>query len=298
MRAPWRGWLTGLALMTAIVMTAVSVPPGHASAEDVAALATIAWGGEVSLMSRPAGRKIVTTLAPGTTIALLEGPTGEGWYKVDPIALPEARPGWLHTDQIAFDRFVRVMWDLPLLAQPSETSGVITWLRHGVVLTITGPQHGDYLFVRYGDLAGFVARPGLAASPGPATDPYAERWVDVNRSTGEVRLMIGETVVDTFVASLSRDQGEGFYATATGTYFVYEKIAGLTYTPYANAYIMYWAGFDPSRFNGFHSWTMDAYGNVIDGGWGPTAGCVATEPSAAAVIFDFVEIGTRVVIHW
>ncbi|MER3436919.1 MAG: hypothetical protein C4346_04540 [Chloroflexota bacterium] len=298
MRAPWRRCLAGLMLTAAIVMATVSAPPPHASAEDVAALATIAWGGEVSLVSRPAGRKIVTTLAPGTTVALLEGPIGDGWYNVDPIALPEARPGWLHADQIAFDRYVRVMWDLPLFAEPAESAGVVTWLRHGVVLTITGPRQGDYLFVQYGDLAGYAYQPALAADAGPATNPYAERWVDVNRSTGEVRLMIGDTAVDTFQASLSRDQGEGFYATAIGTYYVYEKIAGLTYTPYANAYIMYWAGFDPSRFNGFHSWTMDAYGNVIDGGWGPTAGCVATEPSAAAIIFDFVEIGTRVVIHW
>lgn len=299
MRMDVTRWLAGLVMAAAILASAGGArPTGVASAEGVPALATIAWGGDVSLVSRPAGRKIVATLAPGTTIALLEGPVQDGWYKVEPPAFPEARPGWLHADQIAFDRFVRVVWDLPLLAEPAESAGVVTWLRHGVVLTIAGSLQGDYLFVRYGDLAGFAYQPGLSADAGPATNPYAERWVDVNRSTGVVRLMIGDTVVDTFQASLSRDQGEGFYATATGTYYVYEKIAGLTYTPYANAYIMYWAGFDPSRFNGFHSWTMDAYGNVIEGGWGPTAGCVATEPGAAAIIFAFVDIGTRVVIHW
>jgi L,D-peptidoglycan transpeptidase YkuD (ErfK/YbiS/YcfS/YnhG family) len=43
---------------------------------------------------------------------------------------------------------------------------------------------------------------------------------------------------------------------------------------------------------------MDAAGNVVDGGWGPTGGCVATRPDIAAIIYDFVDIGTRVEIHW
>jgi hypothetical protein len=29
---------------------------------------------------------------------------------------------------------------------------------------------------------------------------------------------------------------------------------------------MYWTDFSPDRDNGFHAWTMDKYGNVIDRG--------------------------------
>lgn len=274
-------------------------PVAAATTAAILAYAAPSTDGVVELRARPGeDRKVVTTLAPGTMVEVLEGPTAEGWYRVAPVRFPEARPGWLRADHLVFNHFVRATSDLNLLAAPSEQSTVVTWVRRGIVLTVVGPGTGEYLLVRYGDTVGYAPAPALRASDGPATDPFAERWVDVNRSTGEVRLMIGETVVDTFQAAVSADQGEGFYATATGTYAIYEKIAGLTYTPYANAYFMYWAGFDPTRFNGFHSWTMDAYGNVLDGGWRPTAGCVATAPADAKVIYDFVTIGTRVEIHW
>ena len=81
------------------------------------------------------------------------------------------------------------------------------------------------------------------------------------------------------------------------TLYISSKIADLTWTPYARNYFMYWAGFDPGRENGFHSWTMDYTGRVIPGGDGPTWGCIATSPEGAAEIYAFVEIGTRVEIH-
>jgi hypothetical protein len=130
------------------------------------------------------------------------------------------------------------------------------------------------------------------------TDPAGERWVDVDRTTQVVRLCIGETAIAAYDAAMSRDQGEGFYATAVGSYAIYQKLPGLTYTPYADAYFRSWAGFDPERFNGFHSWTMDADGVLLPGGGGPTSGCIATPPQIAATIFDFVELGTRVDVHW
>jgi hypothetical protein len=128
--------------------------------------------------------------------------------------------------------------------------------------------------------------------------PQGERWVDVNRSTHEVHLMIGETVVETIAAQMSWSTGEDFFATASGTYFIYDKDVGLNWSPYAKAYIAYWAGFDPGRDNGFHSWTMDWSGWVEPGGASPTLGCVATAPEDAAKIWSFVDYGTRVEIHW
>ena len=128
--------------------------------------------------------------------------------------------------------------------------------------------------------------------------PRGERWVDIDRTTREVRLMIGETVIETIPAQMSPDGENGFYSTATGTYYIWDKDVGLNWSPYAEAYIAYWAGFDPVRDNGFHSWTMDANGRVEPGGNGPTLGCVATTPEDAAKIWSFVDYGTRVEIHW
>ena len=142
-----------------------------------------------------------------------------------------------------------------------------------------------------------VGRPTVAAIE-VLGQPTGEHWVDVDRSSQTVRLMVGGTAVKKFDASMSADNDNGFYATAVGHYSIYSKTASLTYTPYAKAYIMYWAGFDPSRDNGFHGWTMDHLGNVIPGGTGSTWGCVATAPEDAAQIYSFVELGTRVEIHW
>ncbi len=67
---------------------------------------------------------------------------------------------------------------------------------------------------------------------------------------------------------------------------------------WGKAFIEYWMAFDGERSNGFHSWSMDANGNVIPGGDGLTGGCVALEPGAAAAVYDWAPIGTRVEIHW
>jgi hypothetical protein len=103
---------------------------------------------------------------------------------------------------------------------------------------------------------------------------------------------------NTFWGSLGFDTSEnGFYSTAVGTFYVTRKYKDLAYTPYADGFITDWVAFDEYRDNGFHSWTKDAYGNVVPWGAGKTGGCVALEPSAAAAVFDFSFVGMRVVIH-
>jgi L,D-transpeptidase catalytic domain/Bacterial SH3 domain len=293
----------GRVVAALFVLACTAVLAGNSPREARAAngfpvYATIATTGAVKLHSKPGQhRAVVTTLAPGTEVKVLDGPSGSGWYKVDAVDL-KAKSGWVRSDELHFDRYVRAASDLNLFDGPGHGNARVAHVRHGIVMRVIGPGKGDYLLVRYGDATGYVFVPTVTASRGPATDPHGERWVDVDRSTHEVQLMIGSTVVDTFDASLGRDRGDGFFATASGTYSIYSKVAGLSYTPYANAYIEYWAGFDPNRDNGFHAWTMDANGYVIPGGDGPTGGCVATNPQDAAVIFDFVDIGTRVEIHW
>jgi hypothetical protein len=113
-----------------------------------------------------------------------------------------------------------------------------------------------------------------------------------------VTLFAGDEVYAVYWGSVSYDTADGdFYSTASGTYYVYDMYEPLTFTPYANNYFTHWVGFDPDRSNGFHSWTRDASGAVIPGGDGPTAGCVALEPSAAAAVYAFSYVGMRVEVH-
>ena len=126
-----------------------------------------------------------------------------------------------------------------------------------------------------------------------------ERWVDVNRSASQVTLFEGDSAVGMYWAATSEDTSDdGFYATAVGTWSVQEKVADLTWSEYAQAYIADWVGFDPDRENGFHSYSLDSYGNVLENGAAPTLGCVALSPEAADHLYQFVDIGTRVEIHW
>ncbi len=136
-----------------------------------------------------------------------------------------------------------------------------------------------------------------ASAPAPAAST-AERWIDVDRSTGLVSLFEGDVVIAQYWGSLGFDRSDdGFYSTAVGTFYVYRMHQPLHYTSYADAYITDWVGFDPERFNGFHSWTRDGDGNVLPNGAGLTAGCVGLEPSAARAVYDFSSIGMRVEVH-
>jgi hypothetical protein len=181
---------------------------------------------------------------------------------------------------------------------PAEITGLDLFASAGPMTAFTQELAVDVadgqLDLRFSATAG---RPTISAIEIIAT-PSGEWWVDVNRSSGIVTLMIGATPVGAYGAALSGNNDESYYATASGTYYVYSKVAGLAYTPFAKAYIMYWVGFDSWRQNGFHSWTMDYLGYLEPGGNGPTLGCVATTPEVAAVIYSFTTIGTRVEIHW
>src|SRR5690606_23744672 len=138
---------------------------------------------------------------------------------------------------------------------------------------------------------------GEVAAPAPAPEP--ERWIDVNRSTGAVSLMIGDSVQATYWASLGWDtSADGFYSTAVGTYYIYGFDYSNHYTPFADAYISHWIAFDPVRFNGFHSYSKDADGNILPNGAGLTGGCVALAPGDIDAVFAFAEMGMRVEVHF
>lgn len=156
----------------------------------------------------------------------------------------------------------------------------------------TGWAYGAYLSVD-GVLGAEADGVGSVASNEP------EHWIDVDRGGHTVTLMIGDTPVNSFYASMGKDKSaSGFYATAIGTYYVFSKYKGLSWTDWGQVYIEDWVGFDQERDNGFHSYSMDSHGNVLPNGDGPTGGCVATAPSDAAVIYQFATIGMRVRVHW
>jgi len=159
-----------------------------------------------------------------------------------------------------------------------------------------GWAHGNYLIVN-----GKRGWKGDAPSTGGGSysQPAVEKWIDINRSSSTVTLFEGDSAIATYYASLGWDTSDqGFYATASGTFYIYAKNADLTWTEWGQAYITHWMAFDSERANGFHSWSMDANGNVIPGGDGATGGCVALAPDQVAHIFNWAPEGTRVEVHW
>jgi hypothetical protein len=197
--------------------------------------------------------------------------------------------------------------ELNLRAEPgtwAEVSGVV-WGGEWVEL-LDGPTGEGWWWVAAGDRAGwadgaFLAVDGVAfgGEAGSGWDVGGDRWVDVNRSSGMVTLFAGDAPVNGFWAAMGADgSADGFFATAVGSWSVYEKTEGLAWTDFGGGFITHWAGFDPNRLNGFHSFLLDENGWPIAGGDGPTGGCVALDPWAAAELYWFVSVGTRVEVHW
>jgi lipoprotein-anchoring transpeptidase ErfK/SrfK len=197
---------------------------------------------------------------------------------------------------------------LNLRTEPGTWAPVVGQLGQGERLALlAGPTPDDWYQVQAGDQTGWAYGGGLALNGADdalgqetlgAADG-AEPWVDVNRSTQTVTLYEGDVVVAAYWAAMGRDTSDdGFFATAVGTYYVYEKYGGLSWTDWGGAWVGAWVGFDPARLNGFHTYLMDMAGQVIPGGDGPTGGCVALAPTAADQLFAFVSVGTRVEVHY
>jgi hypothetical protein len=198
----------------------------------------------------------------------------------------------------------------PLMVHPTDQS-VIDWMPvDSAVDVLFGPYEGMYE-VRYYGVDGWVWAENLSLGGAPAAvggggggdvaapDPGPERWIDINRTTGAVSLMVGDSVQATYWASLGWEtSADGFYATAVGTYHIYGFDGSLHYTPWADNYISHWVAFDPVRYNGFHSYTKDASGNIVANGDGSTGGCVALAPGDIDAVFAFAEMGMRVEVHF
>jgi hypothetical protein len=197
---------------------------------------------------------------------------------------------------------------LNLRAEPGTWAPVVGQLWQGERLVLlNGPTPDDWYHVQAGDQTGW-AYGGLLAVDG--ADPVlsqgglgvthtTERWVDVNRTSQTVTLYEGDVAVAAYWAAMGSDPtDDGFFATAVGTHYVYEKYGGLSWTDWGGAWVDDWVGFDPARLNGFHTYLMDIAGQVIPGGDNPTGGCVALAPTAADQLFAFVSVGTRIEVHY
>jgi uncharacterized protein YraI len=249
---------------------------------------------------------IVNQMWQGEPVTILDGPTSDGWYQVSYYG----QVGWAYGAYLGFGDggwggggvggmgvSAWVNTDaLNMRAGASTATAVLDVLYQGEEVLVTGGDVNGFVPVSAHGINAWVWS-GYLAWDGPvASGP--EHWIDVDRSSRTVTLYVGDEPIASYRASLGFDPSpDGFYSTAIGTYYVYSKYGPLSYTPWADAYITYWVGFDPSRVNGFHSWTMDENGNVLPWGDGLTGGCVATEPSAAKEIFDFAYIGMRVEVH-
>ena len=204
-----------------------------------------------------------------------------------------------------------------LFVHPSNLSPILYMDEGTPVDVLYGPHDGLYeiryygtdgwIWAEYLSLDGYVAPAGNygGGEEAPVTNDTAvaagtdEHWIDVDRSSGLVQLMIGNDAIAGFWGSLGWEASDdGFYATAIGTYYVYGFDYGLHYTEFAGNYITHWVAFDPVRYNGFHSYTKDQNGDVVPNGAGRTGGCVALAPGDIDQLWDFAQMNMRVEVHW
>lgn len=223
--------------------------------------------------------------------------------------------GWLVPTNVAAGQAATIVTPgAPLFADHDDFT-VLEWMDEGTRVDVFYGPHNWLYEVRYHGTVGWTwsenisvdgesgGSGGSAAASSPSSSSSSrssggEHWVDVNRSTGQVTLYEDSEALHVFWGSLSRDPSDGYYATASGTYYVFVKNSALTYTPFAENYITHWVGFDEYRRNGFHSYTKDASGSIIPNGAALTAGCVALGPGEIEILYDFAFVGMRVEIHW
>ena len=312
-----------MTLCLVVAALLVGMRPGAVDGAWTAVVSTDA----VNVRAEPgAWSDLIGVLPGGEWVEVWRGPTGDGWYQI----AYAGGGGWVYGEYLSFDgdwsAGAGSSWSgggggdgggggggstawvdtdaLNVRASASTDAAVYDLVAYGAGLTVTGGEVNGFVPVAYDGgsgwvWSGYLRWDGPPAGGAPSAAPVAERWIDVDRSSQRVTLFVGGEATASFWGAMGFDpSSDGFYATAIGTYYVYAKTGYLTWTPWAQAYIEDWVGFDPSRENGFHSYMMDEWGNVLPEGADPTGGCVAVDPWGSQQIFDFAEIGMRVEVHW
>lgn len=216
-------------------------------------------------------------------------------FAASPAPVAAASDGYIDTDV------------LNLRESPGTDGSIIAVMWEGEPVTVYEGTYYDgwYLIDYQGQVGwangGYLSINGIRgwASEQVVAGPAAERWIDFDRSSQTVTLYEGDFAVASYWGAIGWDtSADGFFATALGTYYVYSKYEPVSWSDWGQTYIRYWVGYDPARSNGFHSYSVDANGDVVPGGDGETGGCIALDLGAAAAVFDFATIGMRVEIHW
>jgi uncharacterized protein YgiM (DUF1202 family) len=292
----WRGVLVVLFVCSLLI-------PGLQSAR--AASDAYVSTDSLFLRSDPSSdAEILDEMAFGAYLAVIDGPADGNWYFVD----FQGTQGWASGDYLSFGNApeasvggsggtVWVATDaLNVRTDADQSAGILGIVGQGDQLQVVGDSINGYYPVEFAGTTGWVAAEFLSWAP---VGSGSENWISVDRSSSTIALMVGDDAVATYTAQMGMDDSaDGYYATALGTYYVFVKNADLTYTKYAKGYITYWVGFDPERANGFHSWLLDKNGYFLEGGDGPTGGCVSLEPTFAQAVYEFATVGMRVEVHW
>ncbi len=321
----WSGWHRRLAVI-AIVGLLVGMSAGVAPTPGAAQTVATVDADQLNLRAEPGTWSwVMAQLGYGDAVSLLAGPTEDGWYQVQageqigwahgwfllvegsPAANPPAESGApvaasdgaaaapAGTGGVGATAWVTTN-ALNLRAEPGDSAAILDVVGPGDEVTVVGSEVGGYVPVSHWSGQAWVWN-GYLSYSAPAAGQ--ERWADVDRSTNMVTLYEGDRSIASYWGAMGSDQTEsGFYATAVGTYWVYEKYEDLSWTVYGQAWVRNWVAFDPNRLNGFHSFSMDQYGQVLPGGDGFTGGCIALSEGAAEHVFQFLNLGSRVVVHW
>ena len=196
---------------------------------------------------------------------------------------------------------------LNLRAEPGTWAPVVGQLWQGERLVLlAGPTPDDWYNVQAGDQTGWaygglLALDGAGDALGQASSwaaGGAERWVDVDRTTQMVTLYEGDSAVATYWAAMGSDPSDdGFFATAVGTYDVYEKYGGLSWTDWGGAWVGDWVGFDPARLNGFHTYSMDTSRPGDPGRGRPDRRLRGAGAGGGRPALRLRGVGTRVEVH-
>lgn len=315
-RMPGSRWLNVSLAALLVALTLLSLSSSQVRADGVAYIDTDV----LNLRDGPGTwANVITQMWQGEALDIYSGPTDDGWYEVG----YNGQWGWAYGGYLSIDGengwygeagtddgggssggvggFGVSAWvDTDVLNMRTNASldaGVVDLLSQGEEVVVTGMDENGFVPVNAHGVSAWVWS-GYLSYDGPVEAAGPERWIQVDRSSETVTLFVGDEAVASYWASLGYDKSsDGFYSTAVGTYYVYSKYAPLSWTEWGSAYITWWVAFDPERDNGFHSYSMDSNGNVLSNGDGPTGGCVATAPDAAEEIFNFADVGTRVVVQ-
>jgi uncharacterized protein YgiM (DUF1202 family) len=300
----WR--IAAVAILLSLAMAAAPVQRAAASSDSYI-------NTDVLNLRDDAGTwaNVIDRMYQNEPVSVLDGPTDDGWYFIDYYGeqgwayggylVVNGSQGWADASAgsdvggVGSSAWVSTNL-LNVRTDASSSAGVLDQLATGAEVYVTGTPVNGFVPIDYNGQTAYVWSDYLSFD-GPV-DSGPERWIDVDRSNQTVTLYVGDEPVASYWAAMGYDHSDdGFYSTAIGTYYVYSKYKGLSWTEWGQTYIEDWVGFDPSRVNGFHSFSMDSSGNVLANGDGQTGGCVAMSPDQAAAVFDFATVGMRVEVH-